>query len=165
MAADKTAVQAAASGIVELLSRVLADRRAVVIATDLVGAVTGWSKSAAAALGFTATEVLGQPVTEVTDFGLSQSDVAEVLLAGPDGIWTNETAVLTRSGVRSRFRVVATLWTPPGQEAQVLAVGFPLGDDDGEPDAGERLYRAAERGSAARLLRSVARRGPVRQRV
>lgn len=133
--------------VVETLSRLLGDQRAVVVATDLAGTVTGWSQSAATALGFTTTEVIGRPVTEVTDFGLSPRDVAEFLLVDPGGVWAGESAVLTRSRLRVRFRVAATLWTTASKERQVLAVGFPLGDESAEPNPGERLFRAAERGS------------------
>lgn len=147
MSAHDTSSQPTTFGFVEIVSRLLADEGAVVIATDLAGTVTGWSQSAATAIGFTANEVMGRPVTEVTDFGLKQSDVAEVLLVGPGGVWTGESAVLTRSGVRARFRIVATLWTTPAKETHVLAVGYPVADDVGEPDGRERLFRAVERGS------------------
>ena len=151
MSADKASSHATVDNVIEILSRLLADQGAIVVATDLAGTVTSWSESAATTLGFTRSEVIGRPVTTVTDFGLSQSDVAEVILVGPGGVWTGEAAVLTRSGVRARFRISATRWTTSDQETHVLAVGFPL-DDNGEPDARERQFRAAERGSEVAVV-------------
>jgi len=126
MSAKGTSDRTVVGNVVELMSRLLSDQRAVVVATDLAGTVTGWSVSAGQLLGFTPAEAIGRPVMQVTDFGLNQSDVAEVLLSGEDGVWTGEVAALARGGERVRFQISAALWTTPAGEPGVLTVGVPL---------------------------------------
>jgi diguanylate cyclase (GGDEF)-like protein/PAS domain S-box-containing protein len=135
--------------VVEIMSRLLADQGALVVATDLSGTVTGWSIGTGEVLGVTLEEAIGRPVSEAADIGLNQSDVAQALLVRHDAVWVGDTDVLTRDGRRVRFRTTAAPWTTPDGEQQLVAVGFPLdakADDDQARDA-HRFGALVERGA------------------
>ena len=70
-----------------------------VIATDVTGTITSWSRAAEALYGWKRDEVIGRNVLEVTPMEMSRAQGAEIMQTLARGeLWSGEFQVRTRRG-------------------------------------------------------------------
>ncbi|MDX6246022.1 MAG: hypothetical protein QOE76_3745 [Frankiales bacterium] len=142
------------------LSEVLAGLDALgvsVIITDLTGKIVGWNDGSATMFGWSAEQVLGSPATDVTRWGLSQSDVASVLLTADGRPWSGESDVVCATGEHLRVRISAGL--AGSDNSLVLSIAVPV-----EPSPAGRL-RTESGASTFDLLTGLPNRSYLTERL
>ena len=128
-----------------------------VIATDLDGTITYWNPFAERVYGWTAAEVLGRNIEDVTPSDLSReqaSDIMERLRSGTS--WAGEFEVRRRDGSRFPAHVTDTpIRDDHGQLVGIVGVSFDLTETRRIQDAlATALQR--EQAAAARASESLA---------
>lgn len=105
-----------------------------VMVTDLAGKILLWSDSSTSLFGWPASGVLGRQSSDVTSWGLPQSDAAALLLTSAGHSWTGESEVGTASGHTVRVRIAASLAGPNRELVISLASRIPRATATGHPD-------------------------------
>jgi diguanylate cyclase (GGDEF)-like protein/PAS domain S-box-containing protein len=88
-----------------------------VTVADLAGTILVWSDSSVAMFGWSAEEVLGRRAWDITDWGVRQSDVAQLLSTAVGQPWSGESHVVAANGETVRVRISASL---VGQSPQLV---------------------------------------------
>ena len=85
----------------QLLASIVASSADAIIATDPGGVITNWNRAATQIFGFTAVEIVGQPITRLMppELGASENDAVRKILRG-DSVSAYDTARLAKSGAR-----------------------------------------------------------------
>lgn len=100
---------------------VLSQVEHAVIATDMAGVIKFWNRGAANLYGWSADEVLGRNIVEVTPSDMTREQGKEVMTFLNQGkVWTGEFEVKKRNG--SKF--VATVVDAPMRDANMNLVGI-----------------------------------------
>ena len=101
---------------------------AAVILTDLAGAVTLWSRGAQELYGWSAAEVLGRPITELTGTGSSSERPTEIVRrVTATGSWEGEVTLRRRDGTTFPAHVRDTaIHDAAGEPIGVAGVSFDL---------------------------------------
>jgi len=133
---------------VHLQARLLDQVNNAVVATDLAGAVVYWNSFAETMFGWTAEEVSGRSLSEVTLPGLSAEKAAGITSTlMTDGVWQDELVFLRRDGTRFPAWSSDTLLRDPD--------GTPIGVVAIMVDLTERKAVEAEARRQGELARSV----------
>lgn len=135
------------------------------MAGNFSGVVTVWGAGAQSMFGLSADEVLGRPLREIADFGLTALDFAEFVFVASAGAWTRELDVTTRSGEQIRVRLTATLAAGPDGVDEIISVFQQLPQSaDSEAVSDQHFRLIAERGSDLVVLcnrdRTITYAGP-----
>jgi PAS domain S-box-containing protein len=117
----------------ELLERIVGSMQQAVIATDLDGRIEYWSRGAERLYGWTACEVVGRNIIDVTPSTMSRAQAVELmerLSAGES--WSGEFDVKRKDG--ETFRVLVTdspIYDSQGRLSGIVGVSIDLGQDTG----------------------------------
>jgi two-component system sensor histidine kinase/response regulator len=122
-------------------SRLLRMTRQAVIVTDLQGRVRLWNEAAEALYGWSADEVMGRPITEVTPSAASAAEAAEImetLRAGAS--WSGVFEVARRDGSTFLAQVIdSPIYDEHGELSGIVGLSS---DVSGHAVARERLRRS-----------------------
>lgn len=124
--------------------RILDAIGAAIVVTDLSGTVTYWNAAAEALLGWSADEVLGEPVRAFLGSSPSRADdvraIVDAVTAG--GSWSGEWTLQNRVGEPVHVRVTDTpLWDDEGRVVGIVGASMCIA---GEVEA-RRALEASER--------------------